>query len=74
MPAGRYVRRARAEAAARLLTATSLPVAGVARRCGFASAEALRLAIGQLYGTSPSRYRAARDRSRDDRIADVSDR
>lgn len=61
--AGRYVRRTRAEAAARLLTSTSLPVAGVARRCGFGSAEALRLAFTHLYGTSPSQYRTRHGRS-----------
>ncbi|WP_233512239.1 GlxA family transcriptional regulator [Micromonospora deserti] len=60
--AGQYVRRARAEAAANLLTSTSLPVAGVARRCGFGSAEALRLAFAQLYGTSPSQYRTTQGR------------
>lgn len=58
-PPGRYVRRARAEAAARLLTSTSLPMTGVARRCGFGSAETLRQAFVRLYGTSPARYRAA---------------
>ena len=57
---GRYVRRVRAEAAANLLTATTLPMTGVARRCGFRSAEALRVAFTQVYGTTPARYRAAR--------------
>jgi transcriptional regulator GlxA family with amidase domain len=55
---GRYVRRARTEAAAHLLCATVLPVAGVARRCGFGSAETLRVAFVERYGTTPSRYRA----------------
>ncbi|MGK8506785.1 GlxA family transcriptional regulator [Nocardia asiatica] len=57
-PPGRYVRRARVEAAANLLITTSLPMAGIARRCGFGSAETLRLAFLQQYGTSPSQFRA----------------
>jgi len=60
---GRYVRRVRTEAAANLLTTTSLPVAGVARRCGFGSAETLRQAFLHQYGTSPSRYRATQARA-----------
>jgi transcriptional regulator GlxA family with amidase domain len=54
---GKYVRRARCEAAAHLLVTTALPVAGVAVRCGFGSAEALRQAFTDRYGISPSRYR-----------------
>jgi transcriptional regulator GlxA family with amidase domain len=57
-PPGRYVRKARVEAAANLLITTSLPMTGIARRCGFGSAETLRLAFLQQYGTSPSRFRA----------------
>lgn len=56
---GRYVRRARTEAAAQLLTSTSLPMTRVAARCGFHSAETLRQAFTAQYGTSPSHYRAA---------------
>lgn len=55
---GRYVRAARTEAAALLLVTTDLPLARVAGRCGFASAEALRQAFVQRYGVSPSHYRA----------------
>ncbi|MEU2954883.1 GlxA family transcriptional regulator [Streptomyces xanthochromogenes] len=55
---GRYVRDARTEAAAHLLTSTSLPVAGVAAQCGFRTAETLRQAFVSRYGTPPSRYRA----------------
>jgi transcriptional regulator GlxA family with amidase domain len=54
---GRYVRKARVTAAAQLLTTTDLPVARVASRCGFASAEALRQAFVREYGTTPSQYR-----------------
>nr|WP_314176743.1 helix-turn-helix domain-containing protein [Streptomyces sp. DSM 40971] len=35
----------------------SLPVAGVAARCGFGSAETLRQAFTARYGVSPSHYR-----------------
>lgn len=59
MSPGRFVRRTRTEAAARLLSASTLPVAVVAQQCGFGTAEALRQAFVQLYGISPSRYRLA---------------
>ncbi|MFF0308571.1 GlxA family transcriptional regulator [Streptosporangium sp. NPDC004379] len=57
---GRFVRQARTEAAAHLLTSTSLPVAAVAARCGFGTAETLRQAFVARYGVSPSGYRATR--------------
>lgn len=56
---GRYVRRVRAEAAAQLLSSTAVPLAAVASRCGFGSAETLRQAFVARYGVSPSAYRAA---------------
>ncbi|MEV6603311.1 GlxA family transcriptional regulator [Kutzneria sp. NPDC051319] len=56
-PPARYVRETRAEAAARLLTSTALPLAAIARRCGFGSAETLRQAFVGQYGIPPSRYR-----------------
>ncbi|MFD7624852.1 GlxA family transcriptional regulator [Streptomyces sp. NPDC059851] len=56
---GRYVRRARTEAAAHLLASTALPLASVAARCGFGSAETLRQAFTAHYGIPPSRYRDA---------------
>lgn len=63
MPPGRFVRRTRLEAAARMLGATTVPVAVVARQCGFGTAEALRQAFVQRFGVSPSRYRdTQRDR------------
>ncbi|MGH8905194.1 MAG: GlxA family transcriptional regulator [Egibacteraceae bacterium] len=55
---GRFVRQARTEAAAHLLASTSLPVASVATRCGFGSAETLRQAFVDRYGTPPARFRA----------------
>ncbi|MFI7698021.1 GlxA family transcriptional regulator [Nonomuraea sp. NPDC049480] len=54
---GRYVRQARAEAAAHLLASTSLPMASIAVRCGFGTAETLRQAFIDRYGIPPSRYR-----------------
>ncbi|GAA3809733.1 DJ-1/PfpI family protein [Sphaerisporangium flaviroseum] len=54
---GRFVRQARTEAAAHLLTSTSLPMAVVAAQCGFGAAETLRQAFVGRYGVSPSRYR-----------------
>jgi transcriptional regulator GlxA family with amidase domain len=55
---GRFVRQARIEAAAQLVATTSLPLPGIAARCGFGSVETMRLAFSQRYGTSPSRFRA----------------
>ena len=51
----RYVRRARTEAAAHLLTSTDLPLTQVARRCGFKSTETLRAAFLAAYGVPPTR-------------------
>ncbi|MEU7144090.1 helix-turn-helix domain-containing protein [Nocardia sp. NPDC046473] len=56
---GRFVRRSRTEAAAQLLASTRLPIASIATRCGFGSAETLRQAFVDRYGTSPSRFRLA---------------
>jgi transcriptional regulator GlxA family with amidase domain len=55
---GRFVRRARTEAAAHLLAGTDLTVEAVARRCGFGTTEALRQAFVSATGVSPSHYRA----------------
>jgi transcriptional regulator GlxA family with amidase domain len=62
LTAARYVRQARTEAAAHLLATTSLPMSGIAARCGFGSAEALRQAFLSRYGITPSRHRAANGR------------
>ena len=56
---GRYIRRARTEAAARLLASSSLPVSAVARECGFGTPETLRQAFVQHFAISPIRYRQA---------------
>jgi len=57
LPPGRYIRRARAEAAAHLLATTTLPMSAIATRCGFGTPETLRQAFTARYGISPSRYR-----------------
>jgi transcriptional regulator GlxA family with amidase domain len=54
----RYVRAVRTEAAAQLLGSSRLPLARIAARCGFPSAEALRQAFVDRYGVTPSHYRA----------------
>ncbi|MFI9508029.1 GlxA family transcriptional regulator [Nocardia sp. NPDC052566] len=56
---GNYVRKARTEAAAQLLLTTRLPVAAIATRCGFGSAETLRQAFLTRYGITPARFRTA---------------
>jgi transcriptional regulator GlxA family with amidase domain len=53
----RLVRDARLEAASQLLTGTREPVATIARRCGFGSAESLRQAFVSWVGVSPSQFR-----------------
>ncbi|WP_327069959.1 GlxA family transcriptional regulator [Kitasatospora sp. NBC_01302] len=63
-PPARYVRAARTEAAATLLTSTALPLTAIARRCGFRSTETLRQAFQARYGTTPSAHRAALGRAR----------
>ncbi|MFD7137857.1 GlxA family transcriptional regulator [Streptomyces sp. NPDC059894] len=63
-PPGRFVRQVRIAAAAHLLTTTSLPLPRIAARCGFGSAETLRLAFQSRYGIPPSRYRTAYASSR----------
>jgi len=55
---GRYIRRARIDAVARLLATTSTPVSEIATRCGFGTTEALRQAFVATYGIPPARYRA----------------
>ena len=59
---GRFVRRARTEAAAHLLTTTDLTMEAVASRCGFGTPETLRQAFQSRYGVSPSHYRATQAR------------
>ncbi|GAB3149918.1 DJ-1/PfpI family protein [Micromonospora sonneratiae] len=60
---GQFVRATRVAAAAQLLSSTTLPVAAVAKRCGFGTTESLRQAFADHYGTSPTRYRASMSRT-----------
>ena len=60
MSPSRYVRTVRSELACRLLSGTGLPLAAVARRCGFGSTETLRKTFVGQYGMSPSAYRKLR--------------
>ncbi len=54
----RYLERARLDTARRLLTASDLPVAGVAARAGFGSEERMRRAFQRQLKTSPGAFRA----------------
>jgi transcriptional regulator GlxA family with amidase domain len=58
----RFVRRARAEAAAHLLTGTDLTVGAIAIRCGYGTVETLRQAFQRTFGVSPAHYRATQTR------------
>ncbi|MBD7994592.1 GlxA family transcriptional regulator [Arthrobacter sp. Sa2CUA1] len=58
MPPARFVRSARLDAAARLLESGQLPVAVIARRCGFGSADQFRQCFAAQYNLSPSKYRS----------------
>ncbi|MFE7718771.1 GlxA family transcriptional regulator [Nocardia rhizosphaerihabitans] len=59
---GRHIRRARVEAAAQLLVHTTTPVAAIATRCGFGTAESLRQAFVRRFGVAPAHYRATLSR------------
>jgi transcriptional regulator GlxA family with amidase domain len=59
----RFVRQARTEAAAHLLTTTSLPIARIGTRCGFGTAEAFRQAFLNQYGVTPSHHRTVHRRT-----------
>ena len=54
---GRYVKMLRLEAARRLLTESGLSVKQIAHRCGFQSAETLRIAFQRSLNTSLSEFR-----------------
>lgn len=55
---GQYVQALRLDAARRLLTGSTLPVARIAERCGFASEEAMRLSFQRHLQAAPSAFRA----------------
>jgi transcriptional regulator GlxA family with amidase domain len=58
MTPGRFVERARVEAARRLLEETSRGVVTVADACGFGSPETMRIAFRRTLGVSPKGYRS----------------
>ncbi|MGW3494924.1 GlxA family transcriptional regulator [Streptomyces sp. NPDC001020] len=58
---GRAVRVARTEAAAHLARSSGLPLAAIARRCGFRSAETLRQAFLDRYGVTGDKIRRMPD-------------
>jgi len=58
MTPGRFVERARVEAARRLLEETGRGIVNVAAACGFGSAETLRIAFRRTLGVSPKGYRS----------------
>ena len=57
MPVQQYLAHARITKAQTLLETTSVPIATVARRCGFRSADAMRYAFMKSLDVSPSHYR-----------------
>ncbi|MCE6995372.1 DJ-1/PfpI family protein [Saccharothrix sp. S26] len=57
----RAVRAARTEAAAHLVRGSELPLATIARRCGFRSAETMRQAFLDHYGVTGDRIRRMSD-------------
>lgn len=58
MPVGRYLARTRVTKAQSLLETTALPIAKIARQCGFSSPEAMRYAFTNELEVSPKEYRA----------------
>jgi transcriptional regulator GlxA family with amidase domain len=57
MTPGAYVERARVERAQQMLQTASVPVALVARRCGFGTAGTMRRAFQRRTGVTPAEYR-----------------
>jgi transcriptional regulator GlxA family with amidase domain len=57
LPPAKYVQALRLDAARRLLTDGPQPVVRVAERCGFASAEAMRLVFQRELKVTPSEFR-----------------
>ena len=53
-----YVRSARVDAAAHLLTTSSQTIPQVAKACGLGGAETLRRLFAERYGVTPARYRS----------------
>jgi AraC family transcriptional regulator len=57
MTIGRFVDEVTMERAYRLLTTTNLPIAGIARELGFASADSFARSFRRITGTPPSKVR-----------------
>ena len=57
MPVQQYLSQARITKAQALLETTSLPIAAVAKRCGYRSAESMRYAFAKNLDVSPAHYR-----------------
>ena len=55
---GRFIERARVEAARRLLEESTRGVPDIAARCGFGTPETMRVAFRRALGVSPKGYRA----------------
>lgn len=62
-PPATAVRRVRLEIAAQLIVGSELPLAQIARRCGFGSAETLRQAFVARFGVSPRIFRLTQSRT-----------
>ena len=58
MTPGRFVERARVEAARRLLEETSRGIPEIAAACGFGSPETMRIAFRRTLGVNPKGYRS----------------
>lgn len=58
VPPGRYVEQCRVERARQLLEETSDPLGSIARTCGYATPDGLRVAFERNLGVSPRAYRS----------------
>jgi AraC family L-rhamnose operon transcriptional activator RhaR/AraC family L-rhamnose operon regulatory protein RhaS len=59
VPPGEYLRRLRLDRAQVLLRTSTVPASDVARECGFSDAAQFSRAFKNVYGVSPSEYRAS---------------
>ena len=58
MPAGRYLIKSRIDNAARLLSASDMPIAEIAQRSGFSDQSSLSRQFRQITGFTPRQYRS----------------
>jgi transcriptional regulator GlxA family with amidase domain len=73
-PPARAVRAARTEGAAHLVRSSPLPLAAIAHRCGFRSAETLRQAFLDYYGVTGDSIRRMPDMPRPRSLPDAQTR